>query len=237
MPKFILVAAHAPPLHHCPRSLICTALQFRPNSLSPPPSTAATTIQLSGARMTTYGTIPTSSPPAVNLDYVSVARERLHAGLAARRPWRQMFDVRCFELPKSAAEVAARFGANAAYFLTNYAIAALTILLLSLLWHPISLMVFIATMAAWLYLYFMRGAPLVVAGRTIDDRTVLIALSAATIAVLLLTEAAGNIVAALMVAMAVVLIHGAVRITDDLVLDATETGGLLRSTGSQSSSF
>lgn len=74
-------------------------------------------------------------------------------------------------------------------------------------------------------------------GRTIDDRTVLIALSAVTIAVLLLTEAAGNIVAALLVAIAVVLIHGAVRTTDDLVFDAAEAGGLLRSNGGQPSSF
>lgn len=169
--------------------------------------------------MTNYGTIPTSSSPAVKLDYVSLAREHLNAGLAARRPWGQMFDTNRFGLPGSVAEATARVSANAAYFLTNYAISALAILFLGLLWHPISLVVFFAAMAAWLYLYFMRQEPLVVAGRTIDDRTVLISLSVATIAVLLLTQATGNIAAALVVAVALVLIHGALRTTDDLELD------------------
>ncbi|XP_057797193.1 PRA1 family protein F2-like [Salvia miltiorrhiza] len=186
--------------------------------------------------MSTYGTIPTLSSPTVKLDYISLARERLNAGLAACRPWRQMFDVHRFDLPKSVAEARERAAANAAYFLTNYAISALAILFLSLLWHPISLMVFVAAMAAWLYLYFMRDEPLAVAGRTINDRTVLIGLSVSTIVVLLLTQAAGNIVAALMVAVVLVLIHGAVRTTDDLVSDAAETGGLWRSIDGQPSS-
>ncbi|PIN04499.1 Prenylated rab acceptor 1 [Handroanthus impetiginosus] len=189
--------------------------------------------------MTTYGTIPTSSSPAgtsVSLEYISRAKERLKEGLGTRRPWREMFELHHFNLPKSFSDAVARVGTNIAYFRMNYAIVVLLIVFLSLLWHPISLIVFVAMMAVWLFLYFLRDEPLVVSGRVITDRVVLIVLAVATIAVLLLTHATSNIVGALAVGVVVVLIHGAMRKTDDLFSDEEAAGGLLRSSSGPSSS-
>ncbi|KAI3463275.1 hypothetical protein Pfo_019938 [Paulownia fortunei] len=189
--------------------------------------------------MTTYGTIPTSSSPAgtpVNLEYISRAKKSLKAGLGTSRPWREMFEFNCFNLPKSFSDAVARVRTNTAYFRMNYAIVVLLIVFLSLLWHPVSLIVFIAMMAAWLFLYFLRDEPLVVFGRIITDRTVLIVLAVVTFAVLLFTRATSNILASLLLGVVVVLIHGAIRKTDDLLFDEEAAGGFLRASGGPSSS-
>ncbi|KAL2516337.1 PRA1 family protein F2 [Forsythia ovata] len=177
-----------------------------------------------------YGTIPTSSSPAGNpgsLDYVTRAKERIKAGLGTSRPWRQMFNFHFFNLPSTSGAFA-RIKTNLAFFRMNYAIIVLLVLFLSLLWHPISLIVFIAMMAVWLFLYFLRDEPMAIFGRVIKDVVVLIVLSIVTIIVLLLTRATLNILVALLVGVVVVLIHSAVRKTDDLYVDEEAAGGLLR---------
>ncbi|XP_051135837.1 PRA1 family protein F3-like [Andrographis paniculata] len=185
--------------------------------------------------MTSYGTIPTSSGAGVDLEYISRAKERLKAGLGTRRPWRQMVELHSFGLPKSVHEAVERVKANVAFFRMNYVIVVLFILFLSLLWHPISLIVFLVMMAVWLLLYFLRDQPLVVFGRLISDQVVLIVLSLVTLVVLFLTDATINILVSLLVGVVVVLIHAAARKTDDLFVDE-ETGGLLRSAGATSPS-
>ncbi|XP_073027282.1 PRA1 family protein F2-like [Primulina eburnea] len=180
--------------------------------------------------MTSYGTIPASPGTPSRLEYVSRAKERIKAGLATRRPWREMFEFHSLNLPSSFSDAVERVKTNASYFTMNYAIVVLLILFLSLLWQPISLIVFIVMMVAWLALYFLRDEPLVIFGRTITDRVTLIVLSVVTVVVLLLTGAVANILVALLVGVVVVVIHAAVMKTDDLVFDEA-TGGLLRSSG------
>ncbi|GER46937.1 PRA1 (Prenylated rab acceptor) family protein [Striga asiatica] len=187
--------------------------------------------------MTNYGTIPTSSSPSgspVDLEYISRAKERIKAGLGTRRPWREM--LRGLGLPRSTREAVACVRENLAYFRMNYAIVILGVLFLSLLWHPISLIVFVAMMAVWLFLYFLRDEPLVVFGRLVTDRVVLVVLAVVTIFVLLLTHATANILGSLLVGVVLVLVHAAVRRTDDLATDEEAAGGLLRSAGGPPSS-
>lgn len=148
----------------------------------------------------------------------------IQEGLGTSRPWKIMFDFRSFSLPANLAEALFRLRANAAYFRMNYAIVILIIVFLSLLWHPVSLIVFIAMTAAWLYLYFQRDQPLVVFGRTIDDKTVLIGLGVLTVLVLLLTNVTWNVLGSLVTGVVVVAAHGVTRKTDDLLLDEEATG-------------
>lgn len=180
---------------------------------------------------TTYGTIPTSSSGGTNFGFLSRAKHQLKSGLGTRRPWKQMFQIHSISFPSGFNDAIGRIKTNVGYFRMNYVIIVLLILFLSLLWHPISLIVFVALMAVWLFLYFLRDEPLVIFHRLIDDRVVLMVLSVVTVVLLLLTGATLNILVSILVGLVVVAIHAALRKTDDLFLDeeAAETGGLLRS--------
>ncbi|XVE51956.1 hypothetical protein DITRI_Ditri02bG0081600 [Diplodiscus trichospermus] len=184
--------------------------------------------------MTTYGTIPTSSVPgpSTKLEYISRAKERIKEGLGARRPWKLMFNIHSISFPGSLSEAFSRVRTHVAYFRMNYAIIVLLILFLSLLWHPISLIVFVVMMAAWLFLYFLRDEPLVVFNRTIDDRVVLIVLGILTIVFLLLTDATLNILVSLFIGVVVILVHASLRRTDDLYDE--ESAGLMSGPSSSS---
>lgn len=182
--------------------------------------------------MTTYGSIPTSSAPgqSAKLEYIARAQERIKAGIGTRRPWKLMFNFHSIGLPASFGDGTGRVRTNVGYFRMNYAIVVLLILFLSLLWHPISLIVFVVMMAVWLFLYFLRDEPLIVFHRTIDDRVVLIVLAVLTVVFLILTRATLNILVALLIGAVVVVVHAAVRKTDDLFLDE-EAAGLMTGVG------
>lgn len=178
--------------------------------------------------ITTTSTTATSSPLSTNLDYISRAKQRLYGTLSARRSWRQIFDYHALSCPRGLSDVVSRLKTNLYYFRMNFAIVILIILFLSLLWHPLSLIVFVVMMVAWLFLYFLRDEPLVVFRRSIDDRIVLAVLSILTVVFLLLTGATGNILISLAVGTAIVVIYSVFRRTDDLFLDEEEAaaGGL-----------
>ncbi|CAM8948574.1 unnamed protein product [Rhodiola kirilowii] len=188
--------------------------------------------------MTDYGTIPTSSisdtATKTNLEFVSRAKERIRSGLGTRRPWKVFLNFHELDLPLNFSGAFKRIKSNLSYFRMNYAIIVLMILFLSLLWHPISLMVLVAMLAVWLFLYFLRDDPLVVFRRTIDDRIVLVVLSILTIVFLMLTEVTWNIVGAVLIGASVLLVHAVLRKTEDLFLDEEEVTAFAAEAGTSS---
>ncbi|KMT05541.1 hypothetical protein BVRB_7g176640 [Beta vulgaris subsp. vulgaris] len=184
---------------------------YTPITSSPPPSSTSTT------------------PLSANLDFISRAKHNLYNNLSARRPWRQIFDHHSLSFPHNLSDAISRLKTNLSYFRMNFAMFILLILFLSLLWHPISLIVFLALMLAWLFLYFLRDEPLHLFSRSIDDRIVLTILSVLTVGLLLLTGATGNILISVAVGVSIVVIYSVFRRSDDLFLDEDQAaaGGLL----------
>jgi len=162
---------------------------------------------------------PSSSSASATAAEAGVAffsRARAFAGAAAGRPraWREVLDPTAFSRPESCGEARARARRNLAYFRANYALAALVLVFLGLVYRPVSMLVFLALFLAWLGLYFGRGDgdPLVCLGRDVDDRVVLAVLSAATVLAVALTRAGLNLLVSLVVAAAVIGLHAAFRV-------------------------
>ncbi|KAE8729657.1 putative prefoldin subunit 4 [Hibiscus syriacus] len=171
---------------------------------------------------TTYGTI-TSAPTLIS----SHAKH-------TRRPWSELFSLSSFALPNSAADAKDRIKLNVSYFRVNYVITALTILFLTLLWHPTSMIVFLITFIFWWFLYLFNDNPVVIFNRTVDDTVVLGALSFATLLLLVVTHVGVNVLVGLIIAVVVISVHAAFRGTEDLGSPGEEEeNGLLSVVGSQ----
>ncbi|KAL6138941.1 hypothetical protein ACLB2K_064219 [Fragaria x ananassa] len=146
-------------------------------------------------------------------------------GLSQRRPWAELADRSAFAKPESFSDATVRVRKNYSYFRVNYLAVVALIVAVSLFTHPFSLVVLLGLLAAWLFLYLFRPSdqPLVIFGRTFSDTQTLLGLVGLSVFVVFLTSVGSVLISALMVGVGVVLVHGAIRVPEDLFLDEQDS--------------
>ncbi|KHN32328.1 PRA1 family protein D [Glycine soja] len=151
---------------------------------------------------------------------INPSRATAPSAFATRRPWEEFFALHSFTRPYTLGETTLRVKRNLGHFRVNYAMVVLLFVFLSLLWFPISLVVFLAVFAAWFFLYFFLRWPIVVLRRELDDG-------------LVLSGVWVNVVGSGIVGVGVVVLHAAFRSTEDLYVDELEVsdGGLVSVVG------
>ncbi|ESQ44475.1 hypothetical protein EUTSA_v10006389mg, partial [Eutrema salsugineum] len=161
-------------------------------------------------------------------------------GLSQRRPWTELVDRSSMARPESLTDALSRIRKNLAYFKVNYVAIVSLVLAFSLFSHPLSLLVLVGLLGGWMFLYLFRPSdqPLVVFGRTFSDRETLLALVLSTIVVVFMTSVGSLLTSALMIGVAIVCLHGAFVVPDDLFMDDQEpaNAGLLSFLGGSATS-
>ncbi|KAG0503237.1 hypothetical protein HPP92_003309 [Vanilla planifolia] len=166
------------------------------------------------------------STPAFRI-FLSRLSNSVRRSLANRRPWYELYDRSAFSRPDSLSDATSRIRKNFSYFRVNYLTFIASVLAFSLLSHPISLLVLLSLLAAWCFLYLFRpsDSPLVILGRTFSDRETLFGLIIVTFLLIFLTSVGSLLISAVLVGSAIISVHGAFRVPDDLFLDDQEIAG------------
>ncbi|KAL3506035.1 hypothetical protein ACH5RR_031417 [Cinchona calisaya] len=134
------------------------------------------------------------------------------------RPWANFFDISTFSLPISVSDTTNRINQNLRYFLPNYILLILLTLFLSLIFHPLSLLIFLAIFVGWLFLYFCRNpddGPLTILNFEITDRIVLGFLGLLTLLALIFAKVWVNVVVSVVIGALIVCLHGALRAPEE----------------------
>ncbi|KAE8687848.1 hypothetical protein F3Y22_tig00111008pilonHSYRG00277 [Hibiscus syriacus] len=162
--------------------------------------------------MTTYGTIP-AELPRPSLSMILQAREQIGPIIGSRRKWEDMIKIHSLNLPPNVNEAARRIQTNVLFFKTNYVIVVALLLFLTLLLHPVSLIIITIIAGAWLLQYFLSDNPLSIYGFVIDRSTIITVLTLFTITMVFLTDLMNNIMTGIFFGF---LLHGLFRTVDDL---------------------
>ncbi|OVA02813.1 Prenylated rab acceptor PRA1 [Macleaya cordata] len=172
---------------------------------------------------TTAQSQPPIATPAFRA-FINHLSDTVRNAFSQRRPWSELIDRSAFSKPDSLTEAASRARKNFTYFRINYFTVLSSVVALSLLTHPFSLLVLLCLLAAWIFLYLFRPSdpPLVLFGRTFSDKETLGLLTVSSVVVIFLTSVGSLLISAVMIGLAIVFVHGAFRVPEDLFLDEQE---------------
>lgn len=192
-------------------------------STAVPPVLPISTTAAAAGSVESQGQPPIATPAF--RAFINNITDTVRNGLSQRRPWAELADRSAFAKPESFSDATVRVRKNYSYFRVNYLAVVALIVAVSLFTHPFSLIVLVGLLAAWLFLYLFRPSdqPLVILGRTFSDTQTLMGLVALSVFVVFLTSVGSVLISALLVGVAVVFAHGALRVPEDLFLDEQET--------------
>lgn len=146
-----------------------------------------------------------------------------------RKPWGEMLDRSSLSKPSSMQEAYSRLRRNAGYFRVNYLIIAVLTVAGSFITHPSSLLVLAGLLALWVYMFAIKQGPLVLGDKEFSEREKLALMMGLSFMVVFFFSNVGTVVmSAVLMSCAMIGLHGAMRVPDDLFLDDTDANaGLL----------
>ncbi|KAK9077957.1 hypothetical protein SSX86_002014 [Deinandra increscens subsp. villosa] len=193
-------------------------------------STPPSSLPVSNPQSSTTTQTPSIATPALR-SFISRLSSSIRQSFSQRRPWYELVDRSAFSRPVTLSDAASRIRKNFTYFRVNYTSLLAVVLAFSLLSHPLSLIILLCLLGAWLFLYLFRPSdqPLVLLGRTFSDRETLLILIVFTIVAVFLTNIGSLMISALLAGLAIVCVHGAFRVPEERFFDDQEqtNSGLL----------
>ncbi|KAH0972924.1 hypothetical protein GBA52_025080 [Prunus armeniaca] len=124
----------------------------------------------------------------MSIGLVSHVKEVSQSASATLWSWGELLEPTALILPSNLSEATTRLAQNLTHFRSDYTLVLLTELFLSLLYHPVSIIVLLI-----IFLYFSRDQPLEVFGFTVGDRVVMVVLGVVTVLALVLTHVLLNV--------------------------------------------
>lgn len=149
-----------------------------------------------------------------------------------------MLDRSSFSKPGTMQEAYSRLRRNAGYFRVNYLVIAVLTIAGSFITHPSSLLVLAGLLALWVYMFAIKQGPLVLGDKEFSEREKMALISGLSFLVIFFFSNVGTVVmSAVVLSCAIIGLHGAMRVPDDLFLDDTDANAGLLSifTGSATS--
>jgi PRA1 family protein 1 len=200
-------------------------------ALQPPPPEEPETVELAFDTSASPEEMPTSTQasalasagqdqPGGLTALVSRIRESSTHLMQTAKPWSDFLDRTAFSKPTSAGDVTTRIQKNLHLYRTNYFIFFLGTMALSFLTQPRALMWTGGLLVAWIYLFLIRTAPLVIGGREYSEREKLIGMSVLSfIVVFFLSPVGTTALYGATLSACIIGVHAAFREPDDLFLD------------------
>ena len=155
----------------------------------------------------------------LNLVFLISIKDRAKHIINQRKPWEEFCDYTSFKIPKAWPEALEKTNKNVHYFKVNYFLWMVCILAATMLWTPSSIVSLLVVLAAWLYVFIVRTEPLVIGGKELNEREKVILLGCGTfVFVFYVTKTGAVLFTGLMVGLAGVLAHAAVKVPDEMFL-------------------
>ncbi|CAI7826277.1 unnamed protein product [Closterium sp. NIES-53] len=203
---------------------------------------SSTSINGSSSLPTSSSSSSLSSNPnvAIALLLVSRLRDAMRQAAAQQRPWLELVDRTAFARPDSLSDAASRIRKNNRYFHANYLVVLFLAIIISVLHNPFAILWLAILAAAWGYTFLFRPGPITVAGRSFSEREKLIIMCLLSALIVFgLSPLGSAVMSGTVIGVAVICVHAAFRVPDDLFLDDSADGlaGLGLGAGSNSGWF
>lgn len=170
--------------------------------------------------------VPTGEgPPNAFKALLARLQESYRHALSQQRPWSEVTDRANFSRPENLNDGLGRVRKNLNYFYANYLTIILAVVVLSMLWKPTAILWLALLSAVWVYVFMIRTEPIIISGRTLNDREKFLGLAVISIIIVFgLTSVGSVLISGVIIGAAAITVHAAFRIPDDLFLDDGEAG-------------